>query len=890
MVSNTSSKPKGNDSPNTNTEELFKDVENAWELNDLYEAYKKYLNENETTGKAKYIKITPKKKMYLRAILSTKSLKDIAKDCGDIRVGTVSGHWCDYIFPFVRKITGDEVKSWESVPRLLEQFKKPFKLESSYKEESHLPSLSEELSLTSPHINLKCLGRETDLDAIDQLVKDGNKVILIHAEGGVGKTTVAEEYFLTRGYQPILQLLMPKSENGQLKSVDVVLKQWQRTLDLSLSGKIEQNAISGDSLAQIKEKLKLVGKAGIFIDNLETALDGEGKFLDNSYVDLLRGLTDYDNASLTLITSRDSLNDSKFKFVKYNLPGLDLSVWKEIFKGIKYNEDDLSQLHQTFDGNAKAMQILRGAIFTDYNQKLSTYLKESKCIDNDENSLHLPLLKDLVSTQFSRLENKDPTAYLVLCRMGCYRYQSISSVPLKGISCLLEELSDEIEGRILPLLRGRALIEHDNSKFWLHSYIRAEALSRLKKLPEQWILANQKAAQFWTENIGINKGIQSIEDAKKALEAYYHYLNIEDWNKACEVILTKRDNNFEEKEFLGRSFYRVGLSKTIIDAIENILEKVTNDFYLCELYNLLGICYFFLGKFDQSVRRTKRAELLADKCLEIIASKENSINISNLLVDVIDIREVQLSSLITMLLCKMQFRETSEAEEVAKKLKSLTETLTREDGKLYAYKIYSWCTSAFLASTKKDFNSEAKEDANKVYEEYSNRQDNLALWKKLSAWGKGYTLLYLAATYENLKEFSNAKNIYKDALKYAKDSFYTQVEANALNGLAAIHRNNLEFDEAIENHEKAIVLLKQIGAECDLAEVYYQKGLTYKDKNTDEGDIENTIECFGEAYRLFSNLKATFQMQKVKDTVDTLPEKTRQDVIKSIEDQTKIES
>ena len=65
--------------------------------------------------------------------------------------------------------------------------------------------------------------------------------------------------------------------------------------------------VLGD-VAVVKLQLQ-TRKIGVLIDNLEPAVDGQGRFIEphRRYVELLRVLADANVLSVTLITSRDRL-------------------------------------------------------------------------------------------------------------------------------------------------------------------------------------------------------------------------------------------------------------------------------------------------------------------------------------------------------------------------------------------------------------------------------------------------------------------------------------------------------------------------------------------------------------------------------------------------------
>jgi hypothetical protein len=129
-------------------------------------------------------------------------------------------------------------------------------------------------------------------------------------------------------------------------------------------------------------------------------------------------------------------------------------------------------------------------------------------------------LEDLVTSQFNRLQQIDPEAYKLLCRLGCYRYQDVPTVPTEGLLCLLWDVEEAQRRRIIESLRNRSLVEFHKGEYWLHPMIRAEAIARLRA-SDDWEITNRKAAIFLTESVEI---IENIKDAMTALEAYYHYV------------------------------------------------------------------------------------------------------------------------------------------------------------------------------------------------------------------------------------------------------------------------------------------------------------------------------------------------------------------------------
>jgi hypothetical protein len=284
------------------------------------------------------------------------------------------------------------------------------------------------------------VGRENAIAQLNTLINQGAKAILIHANGGVGKTILAQKY-LQQQLGSYIEFPIGK-ETQNITSVESLIEERLKQLGE------EPGREFGISLDRLKRKLK-TERIGVLIDNLEPALDRNGKFIEphRRYVELLIALTDPAVQSVTLITSRECLRESAVTVRHYLLEGLDVTAWQEFFDsrqiytssppltrgvGGDLTSDEgessaLSAMHKAYGGNAKAMEILSSAVQQDYGGNLEAYWQV-----NQEDLLIEKDLEDLVTCQFNRLQQLNPDAYKLLCRLGCYRYQDVPRVPIEA--------------------------------------------------------------------------------------------------------------------------------------------------------------------------------------------------------------------------------------------------------------------------------------------------------------------------------------------------------------------------------------------------------------------------------------------------------------------------
>ncbi len=680
------------------------------------------------------------------------------------------------------------------------------------------------------------VGREGAVAYLNTIVKRGEKVILIQAAGGVGKTTLAQEYLKTQGFEVILELLMAK-EKENITTVESVVEEW-----LKKDFQEEPGREFLISLGRLKRQLQ-TRRVGILIDNLEPALDKQGRFIEThrKYVELLRVLTDSTVKSLTLITSREKLCESGIAVELYRLPALDEQAWQQFFsRRIQVDITVLKAMHKAYGGNAKAMGILCGEIREEFAGDMGAYWHE-----NESDLLVERDLEDLVTSQFNRLELLYPDAYKLLCRLGCYRYQDVPTVPTEGLLCLLWDVVEAQPKRVIDALRNRSLVEFNKGEYWLHPVIRAEAIARLRRT-EDWEIANHKAAEFWTESV---KTVEAVEDALKAFEAYYHYCNIDEFNLAAEVILTPRRNRFYQKgtgEYLSNSFDRIGLSNELELNINAIIGKIDSEFNLAILNQVLGVQYYFLGEINKAIEYNEKSIKKMEQCLK-----------NNIIGDDLK-RRLRLnitSAQISISLCKLSLCNFKEAFDYLEEAIS-TCTENKFDFQVKAF----GSLLAFLYSCPECLNIEkSKHLADTIYKERLERK------KETTSRGKAYMLFFLGGTYKNIGDFEKADEIYKEAIEYFDDSRYTQFKGRVLTNQAELCREQGNFETALDRHTESIELLDKIGAKCDLAEAHFQLALTYQKM----GDREKSQPNFQTAIRLFTEMEAPKQVERVQQAINS---------------------
>jgi tetratricopeptide (TPR) repeat protein len=665
------------------------------------------------------------------------------------------------------------------------------------------------------------VGRDQALADLDQRVQQGAKLILIQGEGGLGKTTLARKYLELRGYSPQIELWM-ETEAEWVTPVETLVEEWLRDPLEEEPGR--DFAINLERLRRcLRQRSQPIG---ILIDNLESALDASGRFSASRrpYVDLLRVLADPKLNAVTLIVSRERIHEARLNLELYCLEGLSQAAWRQYFTSCKIAVQDsiLTEMWRSYGGNAKAMKILTGAILTDFEGDLETYWQQ-----NSHNLLAERELEDLVVSQFDRVAIHDPQAYRLLCRLGCYRYQEVSYVSTEGVCCLLWDVARADQFRIIRSLQDRSLIEsRQGKKYWLHPVIRTQALRRLRS-SKDWEISNQQAAECWLNSVQVVGG---VEDALRALEAYYHYLEISQFEQARDVIVQTKSSQWGEEIPLGWLFYRLGLLQQMVAAISRIIDNVQPDRHSGILLNLLGYIQRLSGNVQGAIDRHQEAHEMAESFQDF---------------------QLQVSSLLHLGLCRKDLWELESAIANFNQIIALMQSQTEVRCDNY---VYSQCCLAYLHSCL------GQEQLALAFAQQVNLE---ALTTCTTAWGAGYSLLYLAATYRNLGEIERSHHLYEQTLQFSESNDFSQIKANAFHGLAQLHRAQEQFEIAIEYHTKAVDLLEKLGAKCDLAEACFQMGLTYA--AISDPNLSRTQ--FYKAMQLFSEVGAPKHLARVKQAM-----------------------
>ncbi|HEY9644231.1 MAG TPA: NfeD family protein, partial [Coleofasciculaceae cyanobacterium] len=256
--------------------------------------------------------------------------------------------------------------------------------------------------------DLSFVGRDEAIADLNRLVADQARMILILGEGGIGKTVLAQQFFSQAGFDLVLECWMAK-ETPNITTAESVVLGWLQQHFNEAAGRT-----FGMTLEQLRRHLQEPSrsdqsprKIGILIDNLEPALDRQGQILaaHRGYAALLETLSDPSLSCVTVITSREPLHEPAIAAQPYSLAGIDEPAWRQFLgsRGLVDDSSALSEMHQAYSGNPKAMTILSSAISVDYGGDIQSFWQ-----NHQTNLLDEPDLQALVSSHFTRLQQIYP--------------------------------------------------------------------------------------------------------------------------------------------------------------------------------------------------------------------------------------------------------------------------------------------------------------------------------------------------------------------------------------------------------------------------------------------------------------------------------------------------
>ncbi len=712
------------------------------------------------------------------------------------------------------------------------------------------PNNNENITPNTTSTSLDFIGRNCDIKKLAEL-NQKHKLVLLKAAAGIGKSTLAR-YFLETHFTKVIRLEMGLESGNVTPAEEKVSQILRKEFDEEPSRDFQTNLeILRDKLSNKSHPI------GVLIDNLEPALDANFRFLEKlrGYEDLLRILGDRDVCSSTLITSRRSLIVQRVKVHEYSLQGLDIEAWREYFGDCENGEtsEDLEQMCVVYNGNAKVMDILQGAITNRFDGNIAAYWNRYK-----DSLLANAELETLISVEMDWLRDNQPDAYKLLCRMGCYRYQDVKTVPFEGLICLLWDVPESRQTLVVDYLSKSSLIEV-KEEYYLHTAVRESAKLRLLENKMDWRTSHHKAADFWTDSITV---VKTSKDCIQAFEAFHHLISIEDWVKSALIMTQYRKNEFHDfkhGEKLGFSLQRLGLTESR-GVFDLLIKKINQDEILVELNHMMGQLTLAEGYEKKAIPYFEETINIASR------HSEETINITSR----ISWEEVKLSAFYALGICHIELWNIREATEIyatmiprflylldISKEIELNEHLARTFlGLLFS--------DSVIIDSSLDY-----QDSIDMFVNTLRHMEEIQLG--LSPYEKVLNRLFGAKSYECVGNYRKAEEFCKSAYEIASNSFSQQLQARSLISLGRIYRHQRNLEDAlveirnglskISQRVKSVYVSKH---RYDLAIGLLELALIYRDL----GELDECKKHLKQSENIFMFIESSKQVRRVKEILE----------------------
>ncbi|MDJ0799099.1 MAG: tetratricopeptide repeat protein [Calothrix sp. MO_167.B12] len=656
-----------------------------------------------------------------------------------------------------------------------------------------------------------------------------------------------------------LQKILQGNEEGRSNFID---EWWVKFFQLWLSTEI------------CKSRLILTSQ------DLPAQIDPKKHYQNFLYCQPLRGLSEQEQLAL------------------FSQTGLDVSSEAE---GKPY----LERIGQAYEGHPLALRLIAGEIVNrPFNGNILAYWNKygneieevEKAIESaksggatvggdDQYNLHQYTrslrrnVKSRLENTFNRLRRDVRSAYLLLCESSVYRCE----VPEDFWLSHLEDWDIDYENEkqiALDALRDRYLVEeiiNGNNQVLLrqHNLIRSLSLEHLRILnteDDETIIKIPLEGELILTKLGINTSvINSIKNRSKRtsyraminwltkykppayasnlqkiqglLESFYHLCELEDWETASKIIVSRLETPTEEE--LYNQLGTWGYYKEQINLCNKLLKKL--DFKLdIKLLNTLGNSDYVLGNYNQAINYLEQSVGIAEQI-------NDSLGINNALINMGKVYEA--------------LGNYSRAIDCHKESLSIAKNINNRKGEAQALinlGVVDYDMANYVKSMS--YSEEGLSIAREIHDKQSEgialgnlgnvylalgeydraidfQQQSLQITKQIgNRYGEGEALLNLGNAFIQLNQYSEALEYLQASLNIFHEIGSRANEVTVLINLAYLYQLISNLNLAVEYCDRALAIAIEL--QFSQSEVSQEPTSQLREQN----QLKNT--------RIFSNLNA----------------------------------
>lgn len=510
--------------------------------------------------------------------------------------------------------------------------------------------------------------------------------------------------------------------------------------------------------------------------------------------------------------------------------------------GVEEDKQLLQQAYQLTSGHPLAMELL--ASLTEV-MPLEDILADKTLFYDDVNVAE-KLLQELYNTltpEEQTLLRKiailpHPATRDLICYLGEEEIPPNPPLEKKG----------EIAQNFNSLVR-KALVTYDRKQKVYKQHDLVRDFNRMKMTEEERKEYHLKAAAYY-ENLEYNKDKPTFEQVQQRLEAYHHYFQTREIEKAASLLV-------EVSEYLRKWGYlercRTLLEETL-KAVESL--RLNNERQLLMVDLLVELSWIERSSegLDKAIDRCKQAEDI----LKIVEDKKRAGNLYHAMGKFFyekaswEEADIYLDRSFEM---KKQERETKGLVKVLSDLR----VLYWASGKLEKIEVMSR-EGVKVCKQLDDVKSQAEiminilgrtfEEQRRFDEALTVYEDSLLLRKTDDLVGKALSCRLIGGILRQQKVYGDALNRYEKSLTLAKESGNLIAQAWVLRGIGEVYRDKGQIEEAMKKYEESI----KIAAESvDLAgkdSIFFKIGISYQRT----GEIDEALKQFKKCLELRRDL------------------------------------
>lgn len=502
----------------------------------------------------------------------------------------------------------------------------------------------------------KWVGRSQLIEKLLNQLQQNTRIVWLTGLSGIGKTTLGE-CIAVKAWEndPSFQWLHLEISASQLPDFATGAREI-----LSQLGEKELDPQEMNDPKRLGDRLLKKLQSSFYwlqIDALEKLISAN-EFIDSYWLTFLENCLNTNHFPSRLLLTSQVLPNSlmnwcdRFSNIWYKetLKGLENEESEQYFakNGIiidESNQETLTCISQIYEGHPLVLQVIAGEILQVYQGDVTAYwkvnkaefeqvsreLKSSRLTETDYNEQLARRVRERVKKS---LEQLPKNAIALLCRSAVYR----RPVPKSFWLGLINEYSSKEQNEAYRVLGDRALIETERNLIRLHNLVRDIAYDWLREDEAIWKAAEVKAAELWLNDYQPEENAENLEKVRGYLEAFYHYCDPEEWEKASELFMKSlgdSDNSrlswqldiwgyYEEEikicqSLLGKStkqidaicWYDIGNAYLDLGSYSKSIESYHNSLNSVEkfedrggkanTFGNLGIVYFYLGKYQVAI-------------------------------------------------------------------------------------------------------------------------------------------------------------------------------------------------------------------------------------------------------------------------------------------------